>query len=160
VQQKRKRAASTSALGDADSVVVTISGDTTTFSWRGKIDASVGTATGVRAAVFAIDSGDGGTAFGDTSNITVSAASVAFGIDADRPAGPNKLPYNGTSWNGHLAIDNVTISGSDTTIISSQEALVNENRDIWALAIRWLFALNWAQASLTMLSLAIRWTSS
>jgi len=134
VQQKRKRIA-THAQGDADSVVVTLSADkdTTTFVWRGKIDGSVGTMNGVRAAVFAIDSGDGGTAFGDTSAITVSAESVKFNIDGDRPAGPAKLyhanvPASEGVWNGFIDIDNST-AGDEFSITSSEKAYVNsENR--------------------------------
>jgi hypothetical protein len=124
VQQKRSRPTATrraTHLGDADSVVVTTSGDTTTFVWHGKIDGSVGTHTGVRAAVFAIDSGDGGTAFGDTSNITVSAANVLFNIDGDRPDGPARLPHGTTSWNGYFKVENV----SGGKIQSAQDATVN-----------------------------------
>ena len=90
VQQKRARAA-TAAKGDADSVTVATSGDTTTFTWIGKVDASSGVVSNVRAAIFAIDSNDGGTSFTDTSAVSVSATSNQFNIDADRPAGPDKL---------------------------------------------------------------------
>ena len=58
VQQKRTRAqtfASRQHLGDADSVVVTISADTTTFVWYGRIHGSSGTMTGVHAAALVVD---------------------------------------------------------------------------------------------------------
>ncbi|MDB4698746.1 T9SS type A sorting domain-containing protein [Candidatus Latescibacteria bacterium] len=119
VQQKRARgvASAASALGDADSVAVTISGDTTTFVWHGKVDASVGTVSNVRAAVFAIDSSNGGTSFTDTSNVSVSATSGQFNIDADRPAGPNKLGTAG----GDGFIEIVANATDQSAVVSSQE---------------------------------------
>ena len=89
VQQKRSRG-STNAVGDADSVAAVSASDTTTFTWYGKIDASSGTSSGVRAAAIAIL----GT---DTSSVKVSASSGQFGIDADRPRGPESLSTAGGS---------------------------------------------------------------
>ncbi len=112
VQQKRTRA-NTAALGDADSVNVTISGDTTTFVWYGKVGASSGTVGGVRAAVFVMDSSNGGTTFTDTTAISLSATSKQFDIDADRPAGPDLLSTAGGS--GHIAF---TLNGNQTADVA------------------------------------------
>ncbi|MBT4980888.1 MAG: hypothetical protein HOM86_26450, partial [Gemmatimonadetes bacterium] len=118
VQQKRARgvASSASALGDADSVTVVVAEDTTTFVWYGKVDASSGTVSGVRAAIFVIDSANGGTTFGDTSNVSVSATSGQFNIDADRPAGPNKLGTAG--GDGFIAI--VANATDQSAVVSGQ----------------------------------------
>ena len=129
VQQKRARgeASSASALGDADSVTVATSGDTTTFVWYGKVDASVGTVSGVRAAIFAIDATTSGT-FSDTSAVSVSATSGQFSIDADRPAGPNKQTTAG--GDGFLEVTDITTgqtayaSGQDRTILGVGDSLV------------------------------------
>jgi|GEM_PF-942615 len=129
VQQKRARgvASAASALGDADSVTVAISGDTTTFVWYGKVDASVGTVSGVRAAIFAIDATTSGT-FSDTSAVSVSATSGQFSIDADRPAGPNKQTTAG--GDGFLEVTDITsgqtayASGQDRTILGVGDSLV------------------------------------
>jgi len=108
-QQKRKRDSANSganslanadvALGDADSIVVTTSGnDTTLFTWYGKVHGSSGTYTTaarqVHAAAFVI----AGTNNADTSAVVLSTASntgarknVKFGIDADRPTDPSEL---------------------------------------------------------------------
>ena len=130
VQQKRARgeASSASALGDADSVTVVVSDDTTTFVWYGKVDASSGTVSGVRAAIFVIDSANGGTTFGDTSNVSVSATSGQFSIDADRPAGPNKQTTGG--GDGFLEVTSIAsgqtayASGQDRTILGVGDSLV------------------------------------
>jgi len=95
VQQKRSRG-SASAIGDADSVAAVSASDTTTFTWYGRIDASSGTTSGVRAAAVAIL----GT---DTSAVKVSATSGQFGIDADRPQGPESLSTAGGI--GYILID-------------------------------------------------------
>ena len=130
VQQKRARgeASSASALGDADSVTVVVAEDTTTFVWYGKVDASSGTVSGVRAAIFVIDSANGGTTFGDTSNVSVSATSGQFSIDADRPAGPNKQTTGG--GDGFLEVTSIAsgqiayASGQDRTILGVGDSLV------------------------------------
>ena len=129
VQQKRARgvASAASALGDADSVTVATSGDTTTFVWYGKVDASVGTVSGVRAAIFAIDATTSGT-FSDTSAVSVSATSGQFSIDADRPAGPNKQSTAG--GDGFLEVTDITsgqtafASGQNRTVLGVGDSLV------------------------------------
>ena len=101
-------------------VAASSTGDTTTFTWRGKIPASAGVVSNVRAAIFAIDSDDGGSTFTDTSAISLSATSNQFNIDADRPAGPDKLSNQG--GNGYI---NVTTYGhSSATVESTPRALV------------------------------------
>ena len=131
VQQKWKRPTASlreTHAGDADSVTVADNGDTTTFVWYGKVDASVGTVSGVRAAIFVIDSANGGTTFGDTSNVSVSATSGQFNIDADRPAGPVKQTTGG--GDGFLEVTNIAsgqtayASGQDRTILGVGDSLV------------------------------------
>jgi len=78
--------------GDADSVVVTKSGETTIFTWYGKIDASSGVHSNVGAGVWVIDSDNVPTAISLSSGAT-------FNIDADRPQRPDNIfsvtPYGG-----------------------------------------------------------------
>ena len=121
VQQKRARSA-TAYKGDADSVEVATSGDTTTFTWNGKVDASSGAISGVRAAIFAIDSNDGGTSFTDTSAITVSATSGQFSIDADRPAGPDPLSTSGGT--GFLTLSTYQVRGRTATVAGTNRAVL------------------------------------
>ena len=128
VQQKRKRG-STAHKGDADSVAVSTSGDTTTFKWHGKVNASSGVVSAVRAAVFVIDSGNGGTSFLDTSAISVSATSKQFTIDADRPAGPEPLSTGGGG--GYVLANNFanrggqsSVNGTARTVLGIGDSLV------------------------------------
>lgn len=104
VQTKRKRG-STAFKGDADSVAITISGDTTTFRWHGKIHHSSGTVTGVRAAAFAIDDTTSASPLvnDDTSMVTLSAGSKLFRIDADRPRDPSALLLATNGYGGTAA---------------------------------------------------------
>lgn len=104
VQTKRKRG-STAFKGDADSVAITISGDTTTFRWHGKIHHSSGTVTGVRAAAFAIDDTTSASPLvnDDTSMVTLSAGSKLFRIDADRPRDPSELLLATNGYGGTAA---------------------------------------------------------
>jgi hypothetical protein len=119
VQQKRKRA-NTSALGDADSVNVAISGDTTTFVWHGKIDASSGTMSGVRAAVFVIDATSG--SFVDTSQISLSATSKQFKVDADRPAGPELQSTGKAGGVGHISLE--LFGGRDAVVVNTERPVL------------------------------------
>ncbi len=87
VEQKSKRNTVASGvttykhIGDADSVVVSTSGNNTTFTWYGKIEEGSGFNAGVTAAVVATD------ASGSTG-VTKSAAGKGFTLDAHRPANP------------------------------------------------------------------------
>ena len=83
-------ASPTGNQGDADSVRAKASGDTTTFTWYGKVHYSSGTVTGVRAAAISID-GTSTSSLTDTTTPTLSAGSLLIGIDADRPANADKL---------------------------------------------------------------------
>ncbi len=88
-------AAPSAFSGDADSVRAVDNGDTTTFTWYGKIHHSSGTENGVRAAVLAIDSAD-------TTAPKVTATSLKLNIDADRPINPTSIVYSaGASARGN-----------------------------------------------------------
>jgi hypothetical protein len=82
VTTKRKRG-STAFDGDADSVTVSISGETTTFTWYGKIDATSGVHSNVGAGVWVVDS--------DVTSGIVLSSGATFNIDADRPQRPDKV---------------------------------------------------------------------
>ncbi len=137
VQQKRSRSTdalrSTAFLGDADSVVVASNGDTTTFTWHGRVDGSSGTITSVYAAAFVIDddNGDGGSAGtagiaqpADTSNVALSTTTsgnastrtnVRFKIDADRPASPSSLVS--TTASGAVTVPNAVSSNATSAAV-------------------------------------------
>ncbi|MBN61235.1 MAG: hypothetical protein CME20_07750 [Gemmatimonadetes bacterium] len=126
VQQKRARAA-TAAKGDADSVTVATSGDTTTFTWLGRVGGSSGVVSNVRAAIFAIDSNDGGSTFTDTSAISMSAASNQFNIDADRPAGPDKVALSGGT--GYITVTSyehraAKVAGTTRNVVGIGDSVV------------------------------------
>ncbi len=88
-------AAPSAFSGDADSVRAVDNGDTTTFTWYGKIHHSSGTENGVRAAVLAIDDAD-------TTAPKVTATSLKMNIDADRPINPTSIVYSaGASARGN-----------------------------------------------------------
>jgi hypothetical protein len=103
VQQKRGRGLANKAnlRGDGDSVVVSASGDTITYKWYGKITANSGTMSLVRAAALVVD--DNSTPAdndfvdsGDTTDVTLSAASRLFTVDGDRPVDASAYLDRGT----------------------------------------------------------------
>ena len=79
--------ASNAFAGDADSVVVTKTGDNTLFTWYGKINTNSGTVSNVSAAAVVQDPES--TGYQKTSISTSSG--VSFDIDADRPASPDDI---------------------------------------------------------------------
>ena len=79
--------ASNAFVGDADSVVVTKTGDNTLFTWYGKINTNSGTVSNVSAAAVIQDPES--TGYQKTSISTSSGAT--FDIDADRPASPDDI---------------------------------------------------------------------
>jgi len=83
------------ARGDGDSIRATTNGDTTTFTWYGRIHQSSNTVTGVRAAAIAVD-GTSTTAatLTDTTAPAVSAVSLKINVDADRPLNPASMITN------------------------------------------------------------------
>ncbi|SVC31820.1 uncharacterized protein METZ01_LOCUS284674, partial [marine metagenome] len=97
-----------SYLGDADSVTAKVTGDTTTFTWYGKVHHSSGTVNGIRAAAIAID-----PTSPDTSLPKLSAGSLLINIDADRPVNPGSMVTNSSAAAGvsKIGTPNFTISG-------------------------------------------------
>lgn len=108
----RSMASSNQFKGDADSVRATTSGDTTTFTWYGKVHYSSGTVTGIRAAAISID-GTATNVLADTTAPKLSAASLKFNIDADRPANPDRMvTANSAAAKGNRnGTPNHTVSG-------------------------------------------------
>jgi len=95
-----KGLSSGSFSGDGDSLASATVGDTTTFTWYGRIHFSSGTVTGVHAAAFAIDDATNAlptVATADTSVIVKSATSLKFGVDADRPTDPAAMVFSTSS---------------------------------------------------------------
>jgi hypothetical protein len=62
--------------GDGTSVLLS----SNVFTWKYKLDASVGTVSGIRAAAFAIDGADG-----STGSVITSPVSKKINVDGDRP---------------------------------------------------------------------------
>jgi hypothetical protein len=102
------------ARGDGDSIRATTSGDTTTFTWYGKVHYSSDTVTGVRAAAIAID-GTGTTAatLTDTTQPKLSPGNLLITIDADRPANPASMVYSASASaaGNRTGTPNLTVSG-------------------------------------------------
>ena len=74
------------SAGDADSVDADVDGADITYTWYGSIDNTSNEVDGVRAAAIAIEGDD------DTrTDATVSSATIAFDLDADRPTDPQEL---------------------------------------------------------------------
>ena len=91
------------ARGDGDSIRATTNGDTTTFTWYGRIHHSSGTVTGVRAAAISID-GTGTTpaTLTDTTAPKVSPVSLKINVDADRPLNPaSRITVNAAAARGN-----------------------------------------------------------
>jgi|SaaInl4_150m_RNA_FD_contig_101_98338_length_6634_multi_13_in_0_out_0_1 hypothetical protein len=88
----RAIASANSGLGDADSIRAVASGDTTTFTWYGKIHHSSGTVNSIQAAAISID-GTATNALTDTTAPKLSAGSLKINIDADRPRDPDEMIY-------------------------------------------------------------------
>lgn len=85
------------AAGHFDSVKVSRSGGTLSYTWHGKVTGAFGTKSGVRAAAIAFDAEDASNAAGPYSAAESSAASQQFRVDGDRPTSPSKFvtPTNG-----------------------------------------------------------------
>ncbi len=128
-QQKSRRLETFAArkhLGDADSVVATVSNDTTTFKWYGRVNGSAGTMSNVHAAAFVVDDDNGTAETADTSSVALSTttsistrAKVKFTVDGDRPSNPSSLvsttTYLGTS---------VIVAGTSRTVLGIGDSLV------------------------------------
>jgi hypothetical protein len=110
VRATRGRSISTATtfLGDADSVAAKVAGDTTTFTWYGKVHHSSGTVNGIKAAVIAVD-----PTSADTTVPKLSAGSLLINIDADRPVNPGSMVTNSSAAAGvsKSGSPNFTISG-------------------------------------------------
>jgi hypothetical protein len=129
VQQKSRRAQTFAARthkGDADSVVATVSNDTTTFKWYGRVNGSAGTMSNVHAAAFVVDDDNGTAETADTSAVALSTttsistrAKVKFTVDGDRPANPSSLVSN-TTYLGNSVI----VAGTSRTVLGVGDSLV------------------------------------
>jgi hypothetical protein len=107
--------------GDADSVRATTSGDTTIFTWYGKVHYTSGTVSGVRAAAIAIDgTGTTVTTLTDTTVPSLSAGSLLFTIDADRPANPaSRVTVNSAAAEGNrVGSPNILVGGLSNSATS------------------------------------------
>ena len=107
----RAKATPTWNQGDADSVRATVSGDTTTFTWYGRVHYSSGTVSGVRAAAIVIDGTTTNTLY-DTTQPKISATSLTINIDADRPSNPDQLlSTNATAKGNRIGSPDHTVTG-------------------------------------------------
>jgi hypothetical protein len=130
VQQKSRRVntfAAPSHKGDADSVVATVSNDTTTFKWYGRVNGSAGTMSNVHAAAFVIDDDNGTAESTDTSSVALSTttsistrAKVKFTVDGDRPSNPSSLVSN-AAYLGNVVVRPTVGS---TTVLGIGDSLV------------------------------------
>jgi hypothetical protein len=80
---KQKSIAATVGRGDADSIAVTVKGDSLIYTWYGKVPASTGTFKTVQVAAAAYDPTL--TAGSRFSTVKVSGAPRQFSVDGDRP---------------------------------------------------------------------------
>jgi hypothetical protein len=129
VQQKSRRVnafASRAHKGDADSVVIAVSNDTTTFKWYGRVNGSAGTMSNVHVAALVIDDDNGTAETADTSAVSLSTttsistrAKVKFTVDADRPVNPESL-FSNTPGGGNT----VTVAGMNRTVLGIGDSLV------------------------------------
>lgn len=127
VQQKSRRVnafASRTHKGDADSVVATVSNDTTTFKWYGRVNGSAGTMSNVHAAALVVDDDNGTAETADTSAVALSTTAgtrknVKFTVDGDRPSNPTSLVSN-TAYLGN----SVVVGGTSRTVLGISDSLV------------------------------------
>ena len=129
VQQKSRRVnafASRAHKGDADSVVIAVSNDTTTFTWYGRVNGSAGTMSNVHVAAFVIDDDNGTAETADTSSVALSTttsistrAKVKFTVDGDRPANPDNLFSTVAT-----GVANVAVAGASRTVLGIGDSLV------------------------------------
>ena len=127
VQQKSRRAETFAARthkGDADSVVATVSNDTTTFKWYGRVNGSAGTMANVHAAALVVDDDNGTAESTDTSAVALSTTAgtrknVKFTVDGDRPSNPSALVSN-TTYLGNSVI----VAGTSRTVLGIGDSLV------------------------------------
>ena len=129
VQQKSRRVnafASRAHKGDADSVVIAVSNDTTTFTWYGRVNGSAGTMSNVHVAAFVIDDDNGTAETADTSSVALSTttsistrAKVKFTVDGDRPTNPDNLVSNVAT-----GVANVAVAGTPRTVLGIGDSLV------------------------------------
>ena len=93
-------------FGDGDSITVSTSGNNFTYKWYGKVSGSSGEITGIRAAAAAFDS----TGNAMSSATKLSDASLAFGIDGDRPARPTAMVTDSSGVAGEKSTQSRTFS--------------------------------------------------
>ncbi|MFT5377324.1 MAG: hypothetical protein ACI906_004162, partial [Candidatus Latescibacterota bacterium] len=130
VQQKSRRLndgfTSRAHKGDADSVIVAVSNDTTTFTWYGRVNGSAGTMSNVHVAALVIDDDNNTPETADTSAVALSTttsistrAKVKFTVDGDRPTDPDNLVSNTPS-----GVGSVTVAGTPRTVLGIGDSLV------------------------------------
>ena len=93
-------------FGDGDSITVSNSGNNFTYTWYGKVSATSGTVSGIRVAAASFDST--GNALSTATKL--SAASLTFGVDGDRPSRPDAMVTDSSGVAGEKSTQNRTFS--------------------------------------------------
>ena len=92
--------------GDGDSIGVSKSGSNITYTWYGKVSSTSGTVSGIRAAAASWD----GTGSAMSADTKLSATTLTFGIDGDRPTDPASMVSDSSTVAGERSTQTNTYS--------------------------------------------------